>query len=199
MATPSRRAQLASRLMDGARTGAAPSGVAPGMTERAADHAVTVLYQSHYAALVRMAALLVGDVATAEDVVQDCFIALHRAWWRVRDTSTALFYLRRSVINRSRSVLRRRAVADRHPPLPEPALPSAEESALAVVQLSVVRAALAGLPVRQREVLVLRYYADLSETQIAAVMGISRGSVKAHAARARDALRAALADSGLRI
>jgi RNA polymerase sigma-70 factor (sigma-E family) len=199
MATPSRRAQLASRLMDGARSRAAPSGVAPGMTERAADHAVTVLYQSHYAALVRMAALLVGDVATAEDVVQDCFIALHRAWWRVRDTSTALFYLRRSVINGSRSVLRRRAVADRHPPLPEPELPSAEESALAVVQLSLVRAALAGLPVRQREVLVLRYYADLSETQIAAVMGISRGSVKAHAARARDALRAALADSGLLI
>jgi RNA polymerase sigma factor (sigma-70 family) len=79
----------------------------------------------------------------------------------------------------------------------EPALPSAEESALAVVQVSLVRAALGALPVRQREVLVLRYYADLSETQIVAVMGISRGSVKVHAARARDALRAALADSGL--
>jgi RNA polymerase sigma factor (sigma-70 family) len=94
-------------------------------------------------------------------------------------------------------VLRRRAVADRHPFLPEPALPSAEESALAVVQLSSVRTALRALPIRQREVLVLRYYADLSETQIAAVMGISRGSVKIHAARARDALRAALADSRL--
>lgn len=197
MAAASRRAHSASRLMDGARPRAAPSGIAPGMTERAADHAVTVLYQSHYAALVREAALLVDDFATAEDVVQDCFIALHRAWWRVRDTSTALFYLRRSVINKSRSVLRRRAVADRHPLLPESALSSAEESALAVVQLSSLRAALRALPVRQREVLVLRYYADLSETQIAAVMGISRGSVKVHAARAKDALRAALADSGL--
>ena len=167
------------------------------MTEPAADRAVTVLYQSHYVALVREATLLVGDFATAEDVVQDSFIALHRAWWRVRDTSSALFYLRRSVINKSRSVLRRRAVADRHPLLPEPALPSAEDSALAVVQLSSVRTALRALPVRQREVLVLRYYADLSETQIAAVMGISRGSVKIHAARARDALRAALADSRL--
>jgi RNA polymerase sigma factor (sigma-70 family) len=159
--------------MDGARPRAAPSGIAPGRTERAADHAVTVLYRSHYAALVRETALLVGDFATAEDVVQDCFIALHRAWWRVRDTSAAQFYLRRSMINKSRSVLRRRVVADRHPVMSEPALPSAEESALAVVQVSLVRAALGALPVRQREVLVLRYYADLSETQIAAVMGIN--------------------------
>jgi RNA polymerase sigma-70 factor (sigma-E family) len=196
MATAIRRARPAPGRTDGARAGAAPPG-APDVTGQAADHAVTVLYQSHYAALVREAALLVGDVATAEDVVQDCFIALHRAWWRVRDASTAVFYLRRSVINKSRSVLRRRAVAGRHPVLPEPALPSAEDSALAVVQLSSVRAALRALPVRQREVLVLRYYADLSETQIAAVLGISKGSVKVHAARARNALRAALAPSGL--
>src|SRR5215471_6441117 len=197
MAKASRRAQLASRLMDVARPRAAPSGIAPGTTERAADHAVTVLYQSHYVALVREATLLVGDVATAEDVVQDCFIALHRAWWRVRDTGSALFYLRRSVINRSRSVLRRRVVADRHPVLPDPPPPSAEDSALAVVALSAVRAALRALPARQREVLVLRYYADLTETQIAALLGISRGSVKAHAARGKDALRAALEPSAL--
>ena len=80
MAEASRRAQLASRLIDVARPRAAPSGTAPGTTERAADHAVTVLYESHYRALVREATLLVGDFATAEDVVQDCFIALHRAW-----------------------------------------------------------------------------------------------------------------------
>src|SRR5215468_11906083 len=113
MATATRRAR------------AAPPG-GPGAAGPAADQAVTVLYHSHYAALVREAALLVGDAATAEDVVQDCFIAVHRAWWRVRDTGSALFYLRRSVINRSRSVLRRRAVAGRHPPLPAPPLPSAE-------------------------------------------------------------------------
>jgi len=197
MAMASRHVRRVSRFMDGARPRAAPSGIAPGRTERAADHAVTVLYRSHYAALVRETALLVGDFATAEDVVQDCFIALHRAWWRVRDTSAAQFYLRRSMIIKSRSVLQRRVVADRHPVMSEPALPSAEEIALAVVQVSLVRVALGALPVRQREVLVLRCYADLSETQIAAVMGISRGSVKVHAARARDTLRAALADSGL--
>jgi RNA polymerase sigma-70 factor (sigma-E family) len=188
MATATRRARAAPGRADGARA----AGPGAWGTGRAADHAVTVLYHSHYAALVREAALLVGDVATAEDVVQDCFIAVHRAWWRVRDTGTAVFYLRRSVINKSRSVLRRRVVADRHPLLPEPALPSAEDSALALAGASAVRAALRALPVRQREVLVLRYYADLSETQIAAVMGISRGSVKVHAARARNALRAAL-------
>ena len=97
-------------------------------------------------------------------------------------------------ISLARPVLRRRVVADRLPLPAERPLPSAEDSALAVAQLSAVRAALRALPVRQREVLVLRYYADLPETQIAAVMGISRGSVKAHAARARDALRTALAD-----
>jgi len=162
------------------------------VTERAADEAVKVLYQAHYAALVRLATLLVGDRATAEDVVQDCFIAMHRAWWRLRDTGSAVPYLRRAVINKSRSVLRHRAVANRHPPLPEPALPSAEESALAVVQRSSVLAALRALPIRQREVVVLRYYADLSEAQIAAAMGISKGAVKAHTSRAKDSLRALL-------
>jgi len=162
------------------------------VTERAADEAVKVLYQAHYAALVRLATLLVGDRATAEDVVQDCFIAMHRAWWRLRDTGSALPYLRRAVINKCRSVLRHRAVADRHPPLPAPQLPSAEESALAVVQRSSLLAALRALPARQREVVVLRYYADLSEAQIAAAMGISRGAVKAHASRAKDSLRAIL-------
>jgi len=162
------------------------------VTEAAADEAVQVLYQAHYAALVRSAALLVGDVATAEDVVQDCFIAMHRSWWRLRDTSSALPYLRRAVVNKSRSVLRHRVVTDRHPPLPAADLPSAEESALVAVQRSSVLAALSALPVRQREVVILRYYADLSEAQIAAAMGISRGAVKSHASRAKDSLRAIL-------
>ena len=151
-----------------------------------------MMYQTHYPALVRSAALLVGDVATAEDVVQDSFIAMHRAWRRLRDTSKALPYLRRSVINNSRSVLRHRAVAGRYPPLPAADLPSAEESALAVVQRSSVLGALSALPAKQREVVVLRYYADLSEAQIAAAMGISRGAVKVHTARAVASLRAVL-------
>jgi RNA polymerase sigma-70 factor (sigma-E family) len=186
---PARDSRLAAAMSPGA---AAPGAGAPGMTGRAAGEAVTALYHAHYAMLVRTAALLVGDVATAEDVVQDCFIAMHRAWWRLRDTSKALPYLRRAVINRSRSVLRNRVVADRYLPLLAPPLPSAEDSALAGMERSAVPTALRALPPRQREVVVLRYYADLSEAQIAAAMGISKGAVKAHAARAKDTLRAVL-------
>jgi RNA polymerase sigma-70 factor (sigma-E family) len=178
--------------MAGALPRTATSGAAPAVTGQTADEAVTVIYQNHYAVLVRAAALLVGDVATAEDVVQDSLIAMHSAWWRLRDTSKALAYLRSSVINKSRSVLRHRAVADRHLSMPAPALPSAEESALAVVERSSVLAALSTLPVRQREVVVLRYYADLSEEQVASALGISKGAVKSHTARAKGSLRALL-------
>jgi RNA polymerase sigma-70 factor (sigma-E family) len=178
------------RAVADAQPGAATSGaVAPGMTGQAADEAVTVAYQAHYAVLVRISTMLVGDVATAEDVVQESFIAMHRAWWRLRDTSRALPYLRHAVINKSRSVLRHRAVADRHLPAPAPELPSAEESALAGVQRSSVLEALSALPCRQREVVILRYYSDLSEAEIAAALGISRGAVKSHAARAKGSLR----------
>jgi RNA polymerase sigma-70 factor (sigma-E family) len=186
---PARDSGLAAVTPPGA---AAPGAAAAGMTRRAADEAVTALYQAHYAMLVRTAVLLVGDFATAEDVVQDAFIAMHRSWWRLRDTSKALPYLRRAVINRSRSVLRHRVVADRHLPLLAPQLPSAEDSALAGMERSSVPAALRALPTRQREVVVLRYYADLSEAQIAAALGISRGAVKSHAARAKDSLQALL-------
>ncbi len=71
-----------------------------------ADRAVTALYTTHYRSLVRLAALLVRDVATAEEVVQDSFVAMHGGWRRLRDSDKALSYLRQSVVNRSRSVLR---------------------------------------------------------------------------------------------
>jgi RNA polymerase sigma-70 factor (sigma-E family) len=178
-----------SRAVADAQPRAAASGAAaPGAARQAADEALTLVYQAHYALLVRTAAVLVGDIATAEDVVQESFIAMHRAWWRLRDTSRALPYLRRSVINKSRSVLRRRAVADRHLQPPALELPSA----LAGVLRSSVLAALNALPARQREVVILRYYADLSEAEIAVALGISRGAVKSHAARAKDSLRAVL-------
>lgn len=170
----------------------ASAPTAPRVTGHAADDAVTAAYQTHYDVLVRTATMLVGDVATAEDVVQESFIAMHRAWWRLRDTSRAVPYLRRSVINNSRSVLRRRAVADRHLPARAPDLPSAEESALAGVQRSSVLEALSALPSRQREVVILRYYADLSEAEIAEALGISKGAVKSHTARAKGSLRTVL-------
>ncbi len=157
-----------------------------------ADRAVTALYSTHYRSLVRLAALLVRDVATAEEVVQDSFVAMHSGWRRLRDSDKALSYLRQSVVNRSRSVLRHRVVVDRNAPKPPPDMPSAEHGAIVQLERSAVVAALRTLPARQREALVLRYYGDLSEAQIAEAMGISRGAVKSHTARAMSSLRCVL-------
>lgn len=154
-----------------------------------ADQAVTALYSGHYRSLVRLAALLVRDVATAEEVVQDAFVAMHGAWRRLRDPDKALSYLRQSVVNRSRSVLRHRAVVEKYAPKGMPDAPSAEVGAITQLERSAVVEALSKLPARQREALVLRYYADLSEAEIAKSMGISRGAVKSHTARGMSALR----------
>jgi len=153
---------------------------------------VTALYSTHYRSLVRLAALLLRDVSTAEEVVQDSFVAMHDGWRRLRDNEKALSYLRQSVVNRSRSVLRHRVVVDRNAPKPPPDMPSAEQGAIAQLERSAVVTALRTLPARQREALVLRYYGDLSEAQIAMTMGISRGAVKSHTARAMAALRSVL-------
>ena len=95
-------------------------------------------------------------------------------------------------LNRCRSVLRHRAVVDKYLPKPPPDMPSAEHGLLVLAERSAVLAALRTLPGRQREAIVLRYYADLSEAEIAAAMGISRGAVKSHTARGMAALRAEL-------
>ena len=157
-----------------------------------ADRAVTVIYAAHYRSLVRLAALLLRDTATAEEVVQDSFVAMHGGWRRLRDNDKALSYLRQSVVNRSRSVLRHRVVVDRNAPKPAPDMPSAEQGAIILFERSAVVTALRTLPPRQREALVLRFYGDLSEAQIAAAMGISKGAVKSHTARAMTALRGVL-------
>jgi RNA polymerase sigma-70 factor (sigma-E family) len=157
-----------------------------------ADQAVTQLYSNHYRSLVRLAGLLVRDVQTAEEVVQDCFIAMHDGWHRLREEDKALSYLKQAVVNRSRSVLRHRSVMDRNAPKPAPDMPSAEQGAIAQLERTEVIAALRSLPDRQRQALVLRYYADLSEAQIAEMMGISKGAVKSHTARGMSSLRAVL-------
>jgi len=157
-----------------------------------ADAAITELYGSHYRSLVRLATLLVHDISTAEEVVQDSFVALHAGLHRLRDSEKTLSYLRAAVVNRSRSVLRHRVVVDRNAPKAAPDMPSAEHGAMALIERSSVVAALRSLPERQREVVVLRFYGDLSEAQIAAAMGITRGAVKSHTSRAMSALRSVL-------
>jgi RNA polymerase sigma-70 factor (sigma-E family) len=160
--------------------------------EWSADLAVIELYSAHYQSLVRLAAMLVRDTGTAEEVVQDAFVAMHDGWRRLKDTDKALAYLRQATVNRSRSVLRHRLVVEKNQPKPPPDMPSAEHGALTRLERSAVVAALRRLPERQREAIVLRYYADMSEAEIAAAMNISAGAVKSHTARAMAALRAAL-------
>jgi RNA polymerase sigma-70 factor (sigma-E family) len=142
--------------------------------------------------LVKLAVLLVRDVATAEEVVQDSFIALHAAWKRLGDNEKAVSYLHQGVVNRARWVMRRRATVNKTPPDLTPGLPAAEQEALISLQRSALMSALGALPPRQREAMVLRYYAELSDAQVATAMGISIDAVKHHTARAISSLRAAL-------
>lgn len=163
-----------------------------------ADEAVTHLYAAHWRSLVRLAALLTGGTSSADEVVADAFVALHGRWHALADPHVAHAYLRASVVNGCRSVRRHRDVEVRHrqPAAPEPAGP--EERAVRADEDAEVMAALRRLPQRQQEVLVLRYYADASEAEIADALGISRGAVKSHAHRGIAALREALSSRGVR-
>lgn len=150
---------------------------------------IPTLYRAHWRYLVRLAVLLVDDPASAEDVVQDAFVALHRKVDTLRDPDAALAYLRTSVLNLARSVLRKREVVRRHLKVAEPeATPAADYEALLHDEHRAAVAAVRGLPRRQREVLVLRYWAGLSEREIAQTLGISPGSVKSAASRGMASL-----------
>jgi RNA polymerase sigma-70 factor (sigma-E family) len=159
------------------------------MSDWDADEAVSQLYAAHYARLVRLSFLLIHDHGRAEELVQDAFVALHGRWHRLRDPHRAIAYLRQAVVNRSRSELRHRAVVNRNPVQPPPPRESAEDTAVAKSTREALLAALDRLPRRQREVLVLRYFLDLSEADIADALRVSRGSVKSHSSRGMAALR----------
>jgi RNA polymerase sigma-70 factor (sigma-E family) len=155
-----------------------------------ADEALERLYAAHWRQLVRLSVLLVRDVGTAEEVVQDAFIAVHRHWDRLRDPDKGLAYLRRAVVNQSRSTLRHRMVVARHVERgPDPSATPDVEPDAGFTQRAAVLEAMRALPQRQREVLALRYYLDLSEAEIADTLRISRGAVKSHASRGAAALR----------
>ncbi|MEU3727788.1 SigE family RNA polymerase sigma factor [Streptomyces sp. NPDC031705] len=150
---------------------------------------VSALYHAHRLGMVRLAVLLVDDLGTAEDVVQDAFTALYRRYGeRITEVDNALGYLRTAVVNTSRSVLRRRRTARAWIPPVTADVPSAEASVVLGEAHREVLAALGKLTPRRRQVLVLRYWADMSEAEIAETLGISRGAVKSNASRALDAL-----------
>jgi RNA polymerase sigma-70 factor (sigma-E family) len=145
------------------------------------------LYVAHRLSLVRLASLLVDDRASAEDVVQDAFAGL-AAGGRLRDPDAALAYLRKSVVNRSRSALRRRRTARGYAPPRSLEAARPDERAVLAEEHREILAAVDRLAPRQREVLVLRYWSGLSEAEIAEALGISRGAVKSTASRAIDHL-----------
>jgi RNA polymerase sigma-70 factor (sigma-E family) len=165
------------------------------------DAAVTALYAEHAVGLTRLALIMVGDRPTAEDIVQDAFCGLHRRWDKLRDRTKALSYVRSAVLNGCRTEFRRTRTAlgsaakqiqeyEAHLP---PAW-SAESAALATEERRGVLHALLKLPPRQREALLLRYYLELSEAEVASAMRISRGTAKSTVARGLAALRTLLGE-----
>ena len=164
----------------------------PPVSARPATPALDELFRDRRLGLVRLAVLMVDDLPTAEDIVQDVFARLHRRHGsRLHDVADPNAYLTAGVMNAARSVLRRRRVARAYlPPSRDPA-PAAEDEALLLLgdgDREVIRA-LGRLTSRQRQVIVLRYWSELSEQEIADTLRVSAGTVKSTAHRALALLR----------
>jgi RNA polymerase sigma-70 factor (sigma-E family) len=174
---------------DGA-AGADPARADPARADPAgagATSGVTALYRAHAVGLIRLAIVMLGNRAAAEDVVQDAFLGLYRHWAGLADPANALTYVRSAVLNRCRNELRQRG----RPGRGEGVAMSGESAEAAVLigeEHQRVLAAIRALPERQREALVLRFYLDMSEEEAARAMGISRGTVKSATSRAVAAL-----------
>jgi RNA polymerase sigma-70 factor (sigma-E family) len=157
------------------------------------DQQVAALFDLHYVPLCRLAHLLLGDAARAEDIVQEAFLRTFAGWGRLRQPSRADVYLKRSVINLCRSGLRRRPVETRgnrmvHHREEGRSTLWDEGAAVALTVLEAVR----GLPPRQRATVVLRYYLDLPEAEIADILGTTTGTVKSQLSKARAHLAGAI-------
>ena len=190
--TPTRPTTVPETLVAGP---AAVVWTAPAKLEMTADEAVTRLYTIHYRSLVRLAILLVRDEPTAEEVVQECFIAMHDGWHRLREEDKALSYLKQAVVNRSRSVLRHRSVIDRNAPKPAPDMPSAEEQAISRLDWDIAHEVLQDLPPRQQQVLALSLDGYTS-AEIAEQLGIEASAARASLHFARKKLLAAITGHG---
>jgi RNA polymerase sigma-70 factor (sigma-E family) len=172
-----------------------PAGPSPAESIPIVVDEIAQLHAEHYVPLVRLAVALIDRRESAEEVVQDAFLATIRRWDQLRDPSTAQAYLRRAVVNGSRDRLRARRVR-RAVTAPEATLiRSPEDEVLMLEEHRALISALRTLPRRQREVLVLRYFGDFSERETAQAVGISLGGVKSSAHRGMTALRRVLGDS----
>ena len=189
----------------GTRASRAGSGAGSPDDEARADaaQAVTSLYETHAVGLIRLAVVMLGDRAAAEDVVQEAFCGLYRRWGQLADPGKAQSYVRAATLNGCRSELRKRIRAQRRGgPAPDASdaaasdAASAEQAALLGEEHQQVLSALRRLPDRQREALVLRFYLDQTEPEIAESMGISPGTVKSTTSRALAALGRLIQEAG---
>ena len=138
-------------------------------------------------ALLRVAYLLVGDLGQAEDLLQSALVKTYLAWGRIRDREAVHAYVRRVLVTTATSWRRRRSWLERPvAALPEPAAP---DFAVRHIESAAVRQALLTLPPKQRAVVVLRFYEDMTEAEVAEALGVSRGTVSRYPARAHAALR----------
>jgi RNA polymerase sigma-70 factor (sigma-E family) len=156
--------------------------------------AVGALYAASALGLIRLAYVMLGDLPGAEDVVQEAFCGLYRRWDRLDDADSAMVYVRASVLNGCRSARRRRAVRRRVLADQPPAV-SAEAMVLSGEEREEVVRAVGRLPHRQREAVVLRFYCDLADEQIARVMGIGQSTVRSTVHRAIEALGRSLKET----
>ena len=152
-----------------------------------AEDAFRQFVTARSAALLRSAYLLVGDRGKAEDLLQVTFLKTYLQWRRIKDPGAAEGYARRVMVNTATSWWRRRTYRER----PVDAVPEhgGTDEIAARVEHDAMWQQLQGLPVKQRAVVVLRYYEGMSEAEIAEVLDISRGTVKSHASRALGTLR----------
>ena len=152
---------------------------------------VDVLFRRHYAALLRLAVVMLGDREAAEDAVQDAFVALHRRRRHLRDPAAAEGYLRACVLNRCRSFVRRQITSR----APRPLMlvrdhePSPEDTTVGRHEVASLVTAMRTLARRQREVLACRYVLELSVAETAQLLAISEGAVKSHTHRGLRALQ----------
>jgi RNA polymerase sigma-70 factor (sigma-E family) len=159
--------------------------------EDAAAAAVTALYDAHAVSMIRIAVIMLGDRAAAEDVVQDAFFGIYRRWDKLSDQANAETYVRSAVLNGCRDTFKRQARRDRRDRAAArswEAVGSAEAAALIGEEHRRILAGVRRLPDRQREALVCRFYLEMSEEATARAMGISRGTVKSATSRAVAAL-----------
>lgn len=162
------------------------------VASRAADDALGALYRANQRDVVRLAWLLLGDAGTAEEVVHDVFVSLHRRLRR-GDVDDPRAYLRRAVVNACRSRLRRRYLEARHRHRnPTPATRGVRRVDDAAADRDAVFRAMRTLPQGMRTVLVLRFFEDLSVRQVADLLDVTTGSVKSQTARGLAKLRAEL-------